>query len=125
MNIAVVHYHARPGGVTRVVERAVEALGGRANCLFFTGEAAMGETPLQDKIRVVPNLGYSTEQNVQPLEKQMGAACEAYGPEAYGDHLASIYHRLMNTTPEPVQYADGQQLLNAFLDPGRFNLLRT
>jgi hypothetical protein len=42
MNIAIVHYHARPGGVTRVVERAVEALGSRAHCLFFTGEVIPG-----------------------------------------------------------------------------------
>jgi glycosyltransferase involved in cell wall biosynthesis len=68
MNVAVVHYHARPGGVTRVVERAVESLGERAHCLFFTGEAARGDTPLQKKIRTVPNLGYSTEQKFQPLE---------------------------------------------------------
>lgn len=65
MKIAVVHYHARPGGVTRVVERAVESLGDRAHCLFFTGEAAPDESPLD--IRPVPNLGYSTEQNFQSL----------------------------------------------------------
>lgn len=68
MKVAVVHYHARPGGVTRVVERAVDALGDRTHCLFFTGEAARAETPLQKKIRVVPNLGYSTAQKFQPLE---------------------------------------------------------
>jgi hypothetical protein len=68
MKVAIVHYHARPGGVTRVVERAVEALGDRTNCLFFTGEAARGETPLQKKIRVFPNLGYSTDKKFQPLE---------------------------------------------------------
>jgi glycosyltransferase involved in cell wall biosynthesis len=68
MKIAVVHYHARPGGVTRVVERAVESLGERANCLFFTGEAARGETPLQKKIRIFPNLGYSSDKKFQPLE---------------------------------------------------------
>lgn len=68
MKVAVVHYHARPGGVTRVVERAADALGDRTHCLFFTGEAARAETPLQKKIRVIPNLGYSTAQKFQPLE---------------------------------------------------------
>jgi hypothetical protein len=68
MKVAIVHYHARPGGVTRVVERAVEALGDRASCLFFTGEAARSATPLQNKIRVFPNLGYSTDKKIQPLE---------------------------------------------------------
>ncbi|MFA7256383.1 MAG: hypothetical protein WC047_02265 [Kiritimatiellales bacterium] len=68
MKVALVHYHARPGGVTRVVERAVESLGDRANCLFFTGEAARGETPLQKKIRVLPTLGYSIDKTFQTLE---------------------------------------------------------
>lgn len=68
MKVAIVHYHARPGGVTRVVERAVESLDDRAHCLFFTGETARGETPLQKKIRIVPNLAYSTNQHFQPLE---------------------------------------------------------
>ncbi|MGE4488877.1 MAG: glycosyltransferase family 4 protein [Kiritimatiellales bacterium] len=68
MKTAIVHYHARPGGVTRVVERAVDSLGNRTHCLFFTGEAARAETPLQKKIRVVPNLGYSTDEKFQPLE---------------------------------------------------------
>ncbi len=52
----------------RVVERAVESLGKNAHCLFFTGEAARGETPLQKKIREVPGLGYSTDQKFQSLE---------------------------------------------------------
>jgi hypothetical protein len=68
MNVAIVHYHARPGGVTRVVERAVEALGDKTHCLFFTGEAARGETPLQKKIRVIPSLGYSTGKKIHSLD---------------------------------------------------------
>ncbi|MCK5844530.1 MAG: hypothetical protein KAG97_07475, partial [Victivallales bacterium] len=67
MNVAIVHYHARLGGVTRVIEHAVESLGSTAHCLFFSGEAAQGHTPIQKKIRVVPALGYSTEKKIQPL----------------------------------------------------------
>jgi glycosyltransferase involved in cell wall biosynthesis len=76
MKVAIVHYHARPGGVTRVVERAVESLGDRARCLFFTGEAARGETPVQKEIRVIPSLGYSSDQKtVSPdlLKRARGA----------------------------------------------------
>ena len=80
MNVAIVHYHARPGGVTRVVERAVESLGDQARCLFFTGEAARGKTPLQKKIRVLPNLGYTTEKKLQPLEL-LNRARGAFGGE--------------------------------------------
>jgi hypothetical protein len=50
---------------------------------------------------------------------------EAYGPEAYGLHLLSIYHGLLKTKPGSVRYADGQKLLDEFLNPARFNLLRT
>lgn len=37
--IAILHYHLRPGGVTRVIERAVESLGDRVDLLVLTGEA--------------------------------------------------------------------------------------
>ncbi|QHI69312.1 glycosyltransferase family 4 protein [Tichowtungia aerotolerans] len=91
MKIAIVHYHARPGGVTRVVERAVESLGERAHCLFFTGEAATGDTPLQNKIRVVPNLGYSTQQKFHPLEL-LRRARGAFGsdPDVWHIHNHSL-----------------------------------
>lgn len=91
MNVAFVHYHARPGGVTRVVERAVDSLGDRVHGLFFTGEAARGETPLQKKIRVLPNLGYSTGQKFQPLEL-LKHARGAFGgePEVWHIHNHSL-----------------------------------
>ena len=76
MKVAIVHYHARPGGVTRVVERAVESLGKNAHCLFFTGEAARGETPLQKKIREVPSLGYSTSKPSRSTKAQGGQSLE-------------------------------------------------
>ncbi len=78
MNVAIVHYHARPGGVTRVVERTVDALGHQARCIFFTGEAARGQTPLT--IRTVPTLAYSTEQAAQPPELRRHAR-QAFGRE--------------------------------------------
>lgn len=37
--IAIVHYHLRPGGVTRVIERAVESLGEMVDVLVLTGES--------------------------------------------------------------------------------------
>lgn len=88
---AIVHYHARPGGVTRVVERAVESIESGAHCLFFTGEAARGETPLQKKIRVVPNLSYSSEQKIKPLDL-MRYARGAFGsdPDIWHIHNHSL-----------------------------------
>ena len=72
--------------MTRVVERAVEALGKNARCLFFTGEAARGETPLQKKIRMVPNLGYSTDKKFHPLEL-LRRARGAFGGEPEVWHI--------------------------------------
>ena len=50
---------------------------------------------------------------------------KAYGPKAYGTRLASIYRELLNAKPNTIHYANGQKMLDAFLAPGRFNLLRT
>ena len=44
--IAVIHYHLRPGGVTRVIERAVESLGDRVDLLVLTGEAPAPDAAL-------------------------------------------------------------------------------
>lgn len=63
-----------------MVERTVESLGDQAHCLFFTGEAARGETPLQKKIRIVPNLGYSTDTKIKPLDL-LKRARGAFGAE--------------------------------------------
>lgn len=121
MNIAIVHYHARPGGVTRVVERAVDSLGQRANCIFFTGEAAQGETPLD--IRVVPNLGYSTEQNFQTLEL-LEHARNVFGdkPDVWHIHNHSL-GKNPALTAEALRLAEaGQKILlqiHDFAEDGR------
>lgn len=60
--VAVIHYHLRPGGVTRVLERAVEALGDEVDLLVLTGEAsAPGDllTPITEPFHA---LEYSDEK---------------------------------------------------------------
>lgn len=123
MKVAIVHYHARPGGVTRVVERAVESLGSRAHCLFFTGEAARGETPLQKKIREVPNLGYSTDKKFQALEL-LKRARGAFGGEPDVWH---IHNHCLGKNPALTQEVSnlamaGQKILlqiHDFAEDGR------
>ena len=121
MKTAVIHYHARPGGVTRVVERAVESLGDRAECLFFTGEAAPGESPLN--IRPVPNLGYSTEQNFQPLEL-LKHARDAFGtdPDVWHIHNHSL-GKNPALTAEVIALAEAEQKIllqiHDFAEDGR------
>lgn len=60
--VALIHYHLRPGGVTRVMERAVESLGDEVDLLVLTGEAsAPGDllTPITEPFHA---LEYSDEK---------------------------------------------------------------
>ncbi len=58
MRIAVVHYHLRRGGVTRVIETTLEGLADSAEVVVLTGEPPGEESPLAARCRVVPGLGY-------------------------------------------------------------------
>jgi hypothetical protein len=50
---------------------------------------------------------------------------ERYSLEAYGRRLLGIYRQLAATQPGEVSAANADDLLDEFLRPGRFNLLRT
>ncbi|NNJ71164.1 MAG: hypothetical protein HKP10_07755, partial [Kiritimatiellales bacterium] len=67
--IAVVHYHLRPGGVTRVVERAVESLGDRVELLVFSGEAPAPDDALTPICEPFHALAYSDENNLPDMEQ--------------------------------------------------------
>ncbi len=62
MKVAVVHYHLRPSGVTRIIERSFQAL--QLEKSDFEGVVLSG-TPPEDgsslPFRVVPELGYTPE----------------------------------------------------------------
>ncbi len=59
--VAIVHYHLRGGGVTRVVDHALRALADRdgAACVIV-GEAPPDGAPGGDAVRVLPALAYET-----------------------------------------------------------------
>jgi glycosyltransferase involved in cell wall biosynthesis len=57
--VAVVHYHLRPGGVTRVIERAIESLDDQVDILVLTGEAPSPGDALAPISELFPPLGYS------------------------------------------------------------------
>ena len=58
MSIALVHYHLRPGGVTRIVERQSKALNtARIPHVILTGSHPQQESGLP--VRVIPGLDYS------------------------------------------------------------------
>jgi len=61
MRVAVVHYHLRPGGVTRVIENAVRALEPRgAVVAILAGEAPRSFPAGTAPVRVVQGLGYGS-----------------------------------------------------------------
>ncbi len=99
MNVSIVHYHARPGGVTRVVERTVESLDSTVRCLFFIGEPAQGKTPLRSKIRVIPALGYSVDNLFKKL-KLLEHARSAFGGEP---DLWHIHNHSLGKNPALIQ----------------------
>lgn len=57
--VAVIHYHLRPGGVTRVIERAAESLGDHVDLLCLTGEAPAPGDRLTPITEPFASLAYS------------------------------------------------------------------
>jgi hypothetical protein len=68
---------------------------------------------------------FRPEADSDLIEKNRRIAGGNYGIEAYGQRLLSIYKTLADTDPGEVSAASAANLLDAFLQPGRFNLLRT
>lgn len=96
MNVAVVHYHLRPGGVTSVIESTVQALQNHTDvrCVVLCGAPYRGND-LAD-VRVVPGLDYDREgDSTDPttLAKAMEeAATAAFGarPDLWHVHNHSL-----------------------------------
>lgn len=57
--VVIVHYHLRPGGVTRVIERAVESLKGMVDVLILSGEAPASNSPLAANCETLEALAYN------------------------------------------------------------------
>lgn len=68
---------------------------------------------------------FNTEVDRALIEENRAIVREHYGSEAYGQRLLNIYKALADTDPGEVSAASAANLLDAFLQPGRFNLLRT
>ena len=96
MRIAVVHYHFKPGGVTRIVESAAEALVAHdVEMVAISGEPYEGKADM--KAAVVPGLAYTTDESeyVDPkflLHEIKSAAADALGgaPDLWHIHNHSL-----------------------------------
>jgi hypothetical protein len=69
-----------------------------------------------------PNLTTADETTAQG---NASAVSDAYGIPAYGHRLSEIYQTILATSPSRPASLDSDQLLDAFLDPTRFMLLRS
>lgn len=120
MRVATVHYHLRPGGVTRVVENAFASLEKRGvQMAALAGEPYEGDAPINTA--VAPGLGY-THANEKPDPSALWfsikkAAREALGgePDLWHIHnhslgkntaMAQVVEKLAAETPVLLQIHD-------------------
>jgi glycosyltransferase involved in cell wall biosynthesis len=67
MRLAIVHYHLRKGGVTRVIASALEALGDSVEQAIVISSTP-SEEPLPCRVVVIPELAYTTEASTEQVE---------------------------------------------------------
>ncbi len=70
--VAVIHYHLRPGGVTRVIERAVESLKDKIDFCCISGEPPAPDAPLFPISETFEPLGYSDAPGVSDIAETVG-----------------------------------------------------
>ena len=128
MRVAIVHYHFRKGGVTRVVTsalRSLEALGIRVAVL--AGEGA-SDPDLEGRVTVVPGLGYRDDfalNAVSELEQDLRrAAREALGgdPDCWHLHNTSLGKNRVWTACVAAMARSGEPMvlqLHDFAEDGR------
>jgi len=80
--IAIIHYHLRGGGVTRVIQQACEGLeASGASVVVLAGEHSENADRIAN-VRVIDGLGYDQEKDAGPLLTEVqNAAAEALGRE--------------------------------------------
>lgn len=92
MNIAIVHYHLHPGGVTRVIHAQLEALKGHSLRLY-TGACDEGDADKFDAdMRILPALDYLpedgyTSEDFASRESHIYAALRTAVDEGYILHI--------------------------------------
>ncbi len=127
MKLAIVHYHLRRGGVTRVIENAVSSLRKHGvETVVLSGESYLGDRLPQ--VRVVEGLGYrntADERDARRLARAMrDAAADALGgpPDVWHIHNHGLAKNV--AFPEAVHHLllDGAKILlqiHDFAEDGR------
>ena len=133
--VAIVHYHLRPGGVTRVIEHAVTALENvNARVVILTGEQPQPNSELIDKVRVIDGLGYHETSSVcSPTllsERLLAEAKHAFGktPDIWHFHNHSLGKNCALTEAVRILALKGHKILlqiHDFAEDGRPQLFQT
>ncbi|MBN2164072.1 MAG: hypothetical protein JXR25_11935 [Pontiellaceae bacterium] len=74
-------------------------------------------------VAALPEFNIPSDRKIQEHNRQL--VLDRYGIDAYGNRLLGLYESLANTEPGPVSAAAASELMDCFLQPHRFNLLRT
>ena len=90
LKVAIVHYHLRRGGVTRVIESARSALKDRGvELLILSGEEPRPEAG-SDSVRVIPALNYRKTGN-SVIAESLSDALKAEAEKFFGSQ-PDIWH---------------------------------
>ena len=90
LKIAIVHYHLRRGGVTRVIESAREALKERGcELLILSGEEPRSEAS-SESVRVIPALNYRKMGN-SVIAENLAEALKAEAEKHFGEQ-PDVWH---------------------------------
>lgn len=74
MRVAILHYHLRPGGVTRVIDNTVQSLAGtQVQLALLTGEEPSGDFH-DGLVRTVPAIGYQQDGDPRALLSELDLA---------------------------------------------------
>jgi hypothetical protein len=98
MRVVIIHYHLRPGGVTRVIQHTLSALAGMTfknnltedmQVVVLAGEPPSPSMPISSDYAVIEELGYSTSTNVSP--EHVGIQLESAVKQKLGG-LPDLWH---------------------------------
>lgn len=131
MRIAIIHYHLKRGGVTRVIEstlRGFDQLSVVSKCVVLTGESPDSFSYTQD-VSIIPGLRYSNSPPATPAPRQLlsdlrKAAKAALGgpPDVWHIHNHSLGKNLAMPGVVALLAEEGESVLlqmHDFAEDGR------
>lgn len=129
LRVAICHFHLRTGGVTRVIEHALEALADRnVSIAVLSGEAPVKPLPARIRCQVIPGLAYEETRALvggTELAAQMQTVAEdllGASPDVWHVHNHSLGKNLAAPSAINTLARDGRKILlhiHDFAEDGR------